>query len=214
MPPVPTPVTTPALTPVPTRSGAVSGLAPAARRLLSLVAVAAIASVALALTSSPAQARSSYIVAVRGDHGAVVRTVQRYLHVHPRSGYFGSRTRAAVIRWQRAHHRRQTGMVGRMLWNAARGVHTRSRAVSRSGDRVVGLNWSALARCESGGNPRAYNSAGYYGLYQFSRSTWRSVGGSGSPSAASRAEQTRRAQTLFRRAGSSPWPVCGHHLFD
>ncbi len=201
-------------TPAPARTGA--RLPAALRRLLTLVAVVATATAALALTSSPAQARSSYIVAVRGDHGAVVRTVQRFLHVHPRSGYFGPRTRAAVIRWQAAHGRRQTGMVGRMLWNAARGGSTssRSRVPSRSGDRVAGLNWRALARCESGGNPRAYNSAGYYGLYQFSRSTWRSVGGSGSPSAASAAEQTRRAQTLFRRAGSSPWPVCGRRLFS
>ena len=33
-----------------------------------------------------------------------------------------------------------------------------------------GLNWAALADCESGGNPQAYNPAGpYYGLYQFLR---------------------------------------------
>jgi uncharacterized protein YabE (DUF348 family) len=74
------------------------------------------------------------------------------------------------------------------------------------------LNWSALARCESGGNPRAVNPAGYYGLYQFSVSTWRSVGGSGLPHHASPAEQTKRAQKLYQRSGRSPWPHCGRYL--
>ena len=76
-----------------------------------------------------------------------------------------------------------------------------------------GLNWTALARCESGGNPRAVNPAGYYGLYQFSLSTWASVGGSGNPINASPAEQTARAQTLYARSGAGQWG-CGRHLFD
>jgi uncharacterized protein YabE (DUF348 family) len=79
-----------------------------------------------------------------------------------------------------------------------------------SGD---GLNWAALAQCESGGNPRAVNPAGYYGLYQFSLSTWASVGGSGNPIDASPAEQLKRAQILYARAGASQWG-CGEHLFD
>ncbi|HEV7211890.1 MAG TPA: ubiquitin-like domain-containing protein [Blastococcus sp.] len=76
-----------------------------------------------------------------------------------------------------------------------------------------GLNWAALARCESGGDPRAVNPAGYYGLYQFSLSTWASVGGSGNPINASPAEQTARAQTLFARGGAGQWG-CGSHLYD
>jgi uncharacterized protein YabE (DUF348 family) len=76
-----------------------------------------------------------------------------------------------------------------------------------------GLNWAALAKCESGGNPRAVNPAGYYGLYQFSLSTWRSVGGSGNPIDASPDEQTARAQTLYARSGAGQWG-CGSHLFD
>jgi uncharacterized protein YabE (DUF348 family) len=76
-----------------------------------------------------------------------------------------------------------------------------------------GLNWAALAKCESGGNPRAVNPAGYYGLYQFSLSTWRSVGGTGSPIDASAAEQTARAQALYARGGAGQWG-CGRHLSD
>jgi uncharacterized protein YabE (DUF348 family) len=76
-----------------------------------------------------------------------------------------------------------------------------------------GLNWAALARCESGGNPRAVNPAGYYGLYQFSLSTWHSVGGSGNPIDASPAEQLKRAKILYAKAGSGQWG-CGSHLYD
>ena len=76
-----------------------------------------------------------------------------------------------------------------------------------------GLNWAALAQCESGGNPRAVDPSGtYYGLYQFDQSTWNSVGGSGSPINASPAEQTQRAQILYSRAGAGAWPVCGKNL--
>lgn len=197
-----------------------SPIPPRSRRLLTVLLLVLTTVVAVPATSKPAEARSagrsSYIVLVPGDHGARVTTVQRYLRVRPTSGYFGPITRAAVVRWQAAHHRHRTGLVGKRLWHAARVSRGASRSTpraSRSGDRVSRLNWGALARCESGGNPRAVNAAGYYGLYQFSRSTWRSVGGSGLPSHASAGEQTVRAQTLFRRSGSSPWPVCGRRLF-
>lgn len=76
------------------------------------------------------------------------------------------------------------------------------------------LNWPALAACESGGNPKAVNSAGpYYGLYQFSLSTWQSVGGSGLPTNNSSSEQTYRAKLLYKKAGAGQWPVCGRKLF-
>jgi soluble lytic murein transglycosylase-like protein len=89
------------------------------------------------------------------------------------------------------------------------GAASHGRA-SRRADR---LNWRALARCEAGGNPRAANPAGYYGLYQFTVATWRGLGGHGYPNHASRGEQTRRAKNLFHRAGSSPWPTCGRLLY-
>jgi uncharacterized protein YabE (DUF348 family) len=76
-----------------------------------------------------------------------------------------------------------------------------------------GLNWAALANCESGGNPQAYNSAGpFYGLYQFMQGTWQAVGGIGLPSQASASEQTYRAQVLYNRSGRGQWPVCGRLL--
>jgi hypothetical protein len=76
------------------------------------------------------------------------------------------------------------------------------------------LNWAALAQCESSGNPRAVNAAGYYGLYQCSLSTWASVGGTGNPADASPEEQTLRAQILYERSGAGQWPHCGPRLFS
>jgi uncharacterized protein YabE (DUF348 family) len=80
---------------------------------------------------------------------------------------------------------------------------------------VASLNWAALAQCESGGNPKSVDASGtYYGLYQFSISTWDSLGGTGLPSNASSAEQTTRAELLYQRSGAGQWPVCGHNLFS
>jgi Ni/Co efflux regulator RcnB len=68
----------------------------------------------------------------------------------------------------------------------------------------------AIAACESHGNPRAIGGGGAFrGKYQFDFGTWASVGGKGDPAAASEREQDYRAALLYRRAGSSPWPVCG-----
>jgi hypothetical protein len=78
-----------------------------------------------------------------------------------------------------------------------------------------GLNWAALARCESGGRVDAVSPNGlYYGLYQFSVPTWHAMGGAGLPSQASAAEQTARAQALYARSGAGQWPVCGKNLFS
>lgn len=97
---------------------------------------------------------------------------------------------------------------------------TSSRSASGSsgssgggGSAPSGTVWAQLAQCESGGNPRAVSANGlYYGLYQFSIGTWKSVGGTGLPSEASAAEQTQRAQTLQARSGWGQWPHCSSVL--
>jgi hypothetical protein len=68
----------------------------------------------------------------------------------------------------------------------------------------------SIAQCESHGDPRAISSGGTYrGKYQFSYTTWATVGGEGDPAAASETEQDRRAAILYRRGGPGHWPVCG-----
>lgn len=67
-----------------------------------------------------------------------------------------------------------------------------------------------LAMCESTDNTHAISPDGLYrGLYQFDMQTWASVGGSGDPAQALRAEQDLRAVLLFKRRGTEPWPRCG-----
>ncbi|MDQ1689625.1 MAG: resuscitation-promoting factor RpfB [Frankiaceae bacterium] len=94
------------------------------------------------------------------------------------------------------------------------GTKTRPGYGPNIGGAVDNLNWYALAGCESGHNPRAVSPKGYYGLYQFSLSTWHSVGGHGNPTDYSSNEQTYRAKLLYRNRGASPWPVCGSRLYS
>jgi uncharacterized protein YabE (DUF348 family) len=76
-----------------------------------------------------------------------------------------------------------------------------------------GLDWGALATCESGGRPNAVDPSGTYGgLYQFDTRTWQGLGGSGRPQDAPAAEQTFRAKKLYVQRGASPWPHCGRRL--
>lgn len=90
---------------------------------------------------------------------------------------------------------------------ALRTPHRASRS------RAYGLNWYALRQCESGGDYTQVSSSGKFrGAYQFSRSTWATVGSPGDPAAASPAEQDARAQRLYDRDGRSPWPYCGRFL--
>lgn len=72
--------------------------------------------------------------------------------------------------------------------------------------------------CESHGNYHAVSASGLYrGAYQFSRSTWQSIGGRGhvagrwGTSWASRLEQDVRTVRLARRS-LAHWPVCGRGL--
>lgn len=81
------------------------------------------------------------------------------------------------------------------------------RAAAPASAPAAGV-WGQLAACESGGNPATNTGNGYYGAYQFTASTWRSVGGSGLPSEASMEEQTARAQALQARSGWGQWPAC------
>jgi LysM repeat protein len=94
----------------------------------------------------------------------------------------------------------------------SRSSRSEDRPSTKSGKANLSGAWAKVANCESSGNPRAVNPAGYYGLFQFDLRTWRSVGGSGNPAKASAAEQLMRAKKLYAQRGASPWPVCGKYL--
>jgi resuscitation-promoting factor RpfB len=89
-------------------------------------------------------------------------------------------------------------------------VGTKNRPISDSG-----LNWDALADCESGGDWHINTGNGFYGGLQFDYSTWLSNGGgvyAERADLASREEQIAIGTKLYNARGSSPWPVCGAYL--
>ncbi|HEY1572165.1 MAG TPA: transglycosylase family protein [Pseudonocardiaceae bacterium] len=74
-----------------------------------------------------------------------------------------------------------------------------------------GVNWDAVAHCESGGNWATNTGNGFYGGLQFTMSTWHANGGSGSPQNASRSEQIAVANRVLQTQGIGAWPVCGKY---
>lgn len=82
-------------------------------------------------------------------------------------------------------------------------------ALSAATANADSVNWDAVAACESGGNWHINTGNGYSGGLQFSTSTWRANGGTGSAHTASREEQIRVAENVLRTQGIRAWPVCG-----
>jgi LysM repeat protein len=75
-----------------------------------------------------------------------------------------------------------------------------------------GVNWSAIAACESGDNWGANTGNGFYGGLQFTEQTWLAYGGgSYAPSAnlATPAQQMAVADRVLAGQGIGAWPVCG-----
>lgn len=78
-----------------------------------------------------------------------------------------------------------------------------------------GLNWDAVAACESGGNWHINTGNGFYGGLQFDSGTWLANGGgayAARADLATREQQIAVANRLYAARGSSPWPVCGSNL--
>ena len=69
-----------------------------------------------------------------------------------------------------------------------------------------------LRVCESGNNYSINTGNGYYGAYQFSPATWRSLGYGGLPHNASPATQDEAARALQARSGWGQWPACSRKL--
>ncbi len=75
-----------------------------------------------------------------------------------------------------------------------------------------GVNWSAIAACESGGDWSADTGNGFYGGLQFTEQTWLAYGGgqyASSANLASPAQQIAVAQRVLAGQGIGAWPVCG-----
>jgi lysozyme family protein len=164
----------------------------------------AVLGASLALTGG-AMAESTSPSATRAvAPGVDVAAVQRALGIAA-DGIVGPQTRRAIRRFQRANGLVVDGIVGPQTL-AALGLSAQSARKSGTGGAAV---LARIAQCESGGDPTAVSADGRYrGKYQFSRATWRAMGGRGDPAAAPEAEQDRRAAALLATRGTSPWPNC------
>jgi uncharacterized protein YabE (DUF348 family) len=92
-------------------------------------------------------------------------------------------------------------------------VGTKSRPQPKVSNN--GLDWDAVANCESGGDWSINTGNGFYGGLQFDYGTWLANGGgqyADRADHATRAEQIAVATTVYDKRGSSPWPVCGQYL--
>lgn len=81
-------------------------------------------------------------------------------------------------------------------------------------DPGSGINWDAIAACESGGNWAINTGNGFSGGLQFTPSTWRAYGGQGAAQNASREQQIAVAERVKQGQGLGAWPVCGRHAYD
>jgi peptidoglycan hydrolase-like protein with peptidoglycan-binding domain len=144
--------------------------------------------------------------------GVSTAAIQRALGVTA-DGVMGPQTRRAVRRFQRAHGLAVDGIVGPATLAALGLSASTSGATTPSAGGDAATVLARIAACESGGDPTAVSPSGRYrGKYQFSRATWRTLGGAGDPAAAPEAVQDRLAAALYAREGASPWPVCGRGL--
>src|SRR6185503_2547595 len=162
-------------------------------------------------SASGGASASSEIVVKRGDRGAAVRSIQRQLGLTA-DGVFGPMTERAGRRFQRRHDLVPDGIVGPLTRGALGLQPFSARSVRRTSTRTVRIPavLRQIAECESGGNPRAISPGGTYrGKYQFSRSTWRNLGGTGDPADAPEWVQDKLALKLYRMNGTAPWPNCG-----
>jgi hypothetical protein len=175
----------------------------------------------LALAQSSAQAPAPSTLS-SGSTGTAVSALQAALGV-AQSGRFTASTARAVRSFQRRSGLTVDGIVGPQT-AAALGLPSGTTAsVGDDDDASAGAASAAtapsddaspalakIAQCESGGDPTAISADGQYrGKYQFTRSTWAQMGGSGDPAAAPEAEQDKRAAALYAAQGATPWPVCG-----
>ncbi|MFP5019340.1 transglycosylase family protein [Pseudonocardia phyllosphaerae] len=91
--------------------------------------------------------------------------------------------------------------------NAAPSTPTKSAAQS-----VPTSTWDKLAQCESGGDWSISTGNGFSGGLQFTPSTWKAFGGSGSPTSASKSEQIAVAKRVLAEQGWKAWPACSKKL--
>lgn len=143
----------------------------------------------------------------------VVSDVQIYLAIRKADSDAAAERAARSARRKEANRKVQQQRDANRKSN---GVATAS--VNNPQPMAGGDIWRALASCESGDgkvsvNPNAVSPSGrYFGAFQFSLATWRSVGETGKPTDYSYEHQLSAAKRLQARSGWGQWPTCSKRL--
>ena len=189
--------------------------------LLACACALLAAATTVAVADAPSQADTSSTATTPQAKAAGTRLQARYHQWRRKLRHYGVWHGRNLVRAARSDDRAPTARelhrsIGRMKRRFRHWSRTYEGRATVNRFRVRHIpHWGrehlrSIAWCESRNNPRAVSSSGAYrGLYQFSFSTWRVVGGSGDPAAAPRSEQTWRAWVLLKNHGSGHWPVCG-----
>lgn len=203
------------------------------------VAIDTTATSATAATAAPETTAPEATAAAANTRRSVgrlqIRRAQTLLRVPP-TGKHDAATRKSVKRFQELRGLSPYGVIDlttyRQIRDAFALLETGGLAIDATGAETGGATTTPqapqlpanlapitpqerdllnrIAQCESKGDPRAISANGQFrGKYQFDRTTWRSVGGTGDPAAATEEEQDQRAAILLRQRGTAPWPVCG-----
>lgn len=192
----------------------------------ALISVA-VTTAAVSLTAAPALASPAPTAAThtpktyqvrRGDsywsisrrYGVTMHALAAYNHADLQSTlYAGIRLRIPPQDWQSsatAAPSASTDAAVRSTTSEERSTSEHSTAPAATSYSPSGI-WACIAQHESGGNPATDTGNGYYGMYQFTLSTWQAAGGTGNPANASAAEQTAVAQRVQQMQGWGAWPV-------
>jgi peptidoglycan hydrolase-like protein with peptidoglycan-binding domain len=188
---------------------AVRRINPRSARLGTAIAIATGAGVAAVAAPAAAQMQAPTTLLHQGSSGQAVKRVQDALHIRP-TGRYSSRTRRAVLAFQRKDGLLVDGVVGPQTWDTLFGIMPQAPAASSAATPAASSGGyaipSSIVQCESGGDYSAVNpSTGAGGAYQILPSTWQAYGGQGLPQDASPAEQSRIASEIYASQGPSAW---------
>jgi peptidoglycan hydrolase-like protein with peptidoglycan-binding domain len=161
------------------------------------------------LVTTTATAQTGGSEAAPATKPVSVKRIQRALGVKA-DGVIGPKTRRALKRFQRANGLRVTGRADAATLAALGLVQPQERTLADADPMTV---LAQIAECESGGDITAVSADGRYrGKYQFSRATWKALGGTGDPAEADEATQDELALALYQERGLAPWPACSRKI--
>jgi peptidoglycan hydrolase-like protein with peptidoglycan-binding domain len=214
----------------------VGAAAVSAALLLGVAPATAQAAVPSSVATVIGPSSSLPTVLKRGSTGPYVTYVQRVLGVK-RTGYYGSRTKAAVIRFQKASRLKPTGRVGARTWSAlqrkakadaaSRGTSSappasdptmtsamRTSQSTRSGlafeTWLTSAHGKAIARRESGGRCTAVSAGGAYrGKWQMGSWFWKNYGGTKYAATPDKASCLEQDRVAYRGWVDSWWSPWG-----